>query len=78
MFQGRRWTFARFVGEFDSLQLHEYLLKIYIMNYVIMDCVILVILLIFSIIGICCIAYIIYTAIEVERYLKKLEEAENK
>ena len=48
------------------------------MNYVIMDCVILVILLIFSIIGICCIAYIIYTAIEVERYLKKLEEAENK
>ena len=22
MFQGWRWTFARFVGEFDSLQLH--------------------------------------------------------
>ena len=72
MFQGRRWTFARFVGEFDSLQLHEYLLI-----YVIMDYVIFVILLIFSIIGICCIVYIIYTAIEVKQYLKKLEEAEN-
>jgi len=26
MFQGRRWTFARFVGEFDSLQLHKWLM----------------------------------------------------
>lgn len=29
MFQGRRWTFARFVGEFDSLQLHKLVRKKY-------------------------------------------------